>query len=244
MLQGGYWTKTDKFFLKEYKKGVIEDMSKVSSKVDSQKTKYPLHGDDLEGVVLVFIAEYNVLRGEIDVYHHHQKEIMNFVFLVLTAMFGIVGAGLALKPDQLPSIAFIFLFFPFVYTLLSFLYADRTIRIIRIADYLHNYLRRKVDEVTGKHMWQWEIYKRHTTIFSRRLALFLDKVRWGVFLLPSFISVCIFFFFVPSPKQLYQIALIFVDGIAMLLCFVVMFITEETTGIKDKQKVDLDAFTE
>ena len=219
-------------------------MNEVSSIVDSQKTKYPLHGDDLEGVVSVLIAEYNVLRGEIDVYHHHQKEIMNFVFLVLTAMFGIVGAGLALKPEQLPSIAFIFLLFPFVYTLLSFLYADRTIRIIRIADYMHNYLRKKVDEITGEHVWQWEIYKRHTTIFSRRLALVLDKARWLVFLLPSILSICIFFFFVHSPKQPYQIALISADSIAILLCLVVMFITEETTGIKDKQRVDLDAFPE
>ena len=243
MLQGRYWIKTDKNFLKEFKKGVIKDMSKVSSNVDSQKTKYPLHGDDVEGVVLVLIAEYNVLRGEIDVYHHHQKEIMNFAFLVLTAMFGIVGAGLALKSEQLPSIAFIFLLFPFVYTLLSFLYSDRTIRIIRIADYLHNYLRRKIDEVTGEHVWQWEIYKKHTTIFSRRLALVLDKTRWLVFLLPSLLSICIFFFFVPCPKQLYQITLIIIDGITILMCFAVMFITEETTGIEDKQRVDLDAFT-
>lgn len=219
-------------------------MSKVSSKEDSQNTKYPLHGDDLEGVISVFIAEYNVLRGEIDVYHHHQKEIMNFVFLVLTAMFAIVGASLALESKQLPSIAFIFLLFPFVYTLLSFLYADRTIRIIRIADYLHNYLRRKVDEITGEYVWQWEIYKRHTTIFSRRLALVLDKTRWLVFLLPSAISIFIFFSFAPSPIPLHQIALILWDIIAIFVCFAVMFITEETTGIKDKQRVDLDAFHE
>jgi len=219
-------------------------MSEVSSNVDSQKTKYPLHGDDLEGVVSVLIAEYNVLRGEIDVYHHHQNEIINFVFLVLTAMFGIVGAGIALNPEQLKSMAFIFLFFPFVYTLLSSLYADRMIRIIRIADYLHNYLRKKVDEVTGEHVWQWETYKGHTNIFSRRLVLSFDRGRWLVFLLPSIISICIFFFLVPSPEQVYQIALIIGDIIAIVLCLAVMFIVEETTGITNKPRVDLDAFTE
>lgn len=219
-------------------------MNKESSKADCQKTKYPLHREDLEGVTSVLIAEYTILRGEIDLYHHHQKEIMNFVFLVLTAMFGIIGVGIGLNPKQLTSIAFIFLLFPFVYTLLSFLYADRTIRIIRIADYLHNYLRRKVDEVTGERMWQWEIYKRHTTVFNRRLALVLDRVRWLVFVLPSIISILIFFFFIPNPTQVYHISLIIGDAVAILLGFIVMFITEETTGIRGRGRVDLDAFDE
>jgi hypothetical protein len=218
-------------------------MSKISSNVHNQEAKYPLKGDDLEGVVLVLIAEYNALRGEIDVYHHHQKEITNFVFLVLTAMFSILGGGLAFNPEKLSSAAFIFLLFPYVFTLLSFLYADRTIRIIRIADYLHNYLRRKVDEVTGEHAWQWETYKRHTTIFNRILALILDKTRWIVFLLPSLLSICIFFFLVPCKYDLYQINLVLGDSIAIFLSFIVMFITEETSGIKDTQRIDLDKFT-
>jgi hypothetical protein len=114
-----------------------------------------------ERLISLFIAEYNILRKEIDLYHTQQDSIVNFVILIFTAMFGVLGASIAISTSTASktaeSLAFIFLLFPFIYTLLSFFYLDRTLRIIRIADYIHNNLRKKVYDTCGEYVWQWEI---------------------------------------------------------------------------------------
>lgn len=204
--------------------------------------EYPLHGDDLEAIVNVFNAEYKVLRAEIALYHNHQKQTINFVFLVMAAMFGVIGGILAIEDgDFVASIACVFLLFPIVYMFLSLLYADRTLRIIRIADYIHNYLRNKVNMVTGEQVWQWEIYKRRTKIFSRALALFLDRARWAAFLLPSILALVLFFLFDETGiNKTHEYALIVIDGLALITSAAVIFITEETTGIELKPTGDLD----
>src|SRR5438552_185425 len=84
---------------------------------------YPLHGEDLVGVASVLTAEYGALRQEIGRYQDHHHQLMNFAFLVIGAMFGIVAAAPGSgKVDQLRDIAAVFLFFPYLYAVLAVLY--------------------------------------------------------------------------------------------------------------------------
>lgn len=190
--------------------------------------------------VNAIIAEYNVLRKEMDGYHNHQKQIMNFALIVLTAIFTVLGSGIAFNLEALKSAAFIYLLFPFVFTLLEMIYLDRTIRILRIADYIHNCLKKKINELTIKEVWQWEKYKRKTKIFSRKFSLFLDRIRWLIFILSSMVSVGIFFFLECNPIKYYYIILFVFDAFAIIMSIVIIFIAEETTGIKDIEDYSLD----
>lgn len=207
----------------------------------SAALNYPLRGDDLCGMAAIIIAEYDVLRGEIGRYQDHQKQIMNFVFLVVAAMFSVAAAALSSTTrDVISAACTIVLFFPIVFTLLACLYSDRTLRIIRLANYIHNHLRYKAKTVCGERVWQWETYKGHTQIFNRKLALMLDKARWLVFVLPSGVAMGLFFT-LPRPAIHTELGvLLALDACAIVGSVAIMFLTEETTGVQSRSDVDLD----
>src|SRR5947199_6999089 len=95
--------------------------------------RYPLRGEDLVGVASVLNAEYDVMRGEIGRYQDHHKQIMNFTFVIMAAMFALVGGALGsdkVNPDKVSPLLFAF---PPVYLLLACLYSDRTLRILQLA---------------------------------------------------------------------------------------------------------------
>jgi hypothetical protein len=191
----------------------------------------------------VLMAEYEALRREIDIYHEHQKEFMNFNLALTVGMFSLLGGFLALPPSERPvNLYFVFLLFPLVFCLLSLFYTDRTVRIIRIADYLHNYFRPKVNLFTSQNVLQWELYKQKTRIFHRGLTLFLDRARWLTFIFPSLLAAIIFFslhgIIISMPVE---IVLIAVDSAAFCLSFLVIFVTEETSGVANSAQVNLDA---
>jgi hypothetical protein len=184
-------------------------------------------------------AEYNMLRDEIGRYHDHQKQTMNFAFVIMAAMFGIYGAALgSTDTEALARVRPLFLLFPVVYTLLAFIYADRTLRIIRIADYIHNHLRLHANAVSRGQVWQWELYKRHTKLFSRRIALVLDKTRWLVFILPSVVAIVIYLTAVGTIGEK-EIIFTSIDGVITICGLLAMFVTEETTGVRTTRPVDL-----
>lgn len=217
-------------------------MNNKSSDKISKIFEHPLQGNDLQTFVSIYIAEYNALRREIDTYHRHKKEIMNFTFIVLGAMLSIVSAIiLSEDANKTSSIAFIFLLFPFFYLLLSLLYTDRTIRIITVADYINNYLRKEVSKVLGHIVWQWEAYKTwgtsdvKTPIFNTNLRLILDRIRWFFFIIPSLLSLGLFFYYLPASIEIFHIIFIIFDIFIILIGILVMFVTEETTGVKDRE---------
>jgi len=197
-------------------------------------------GGITEGMATVLAMEYESLRREIDIYHEHQKEFMNFNILLTIGMLSLVGAFLALPPGRSSNLNFTFLLFPLIFTLLSLFYTDRTVRIVRIADYLHNYLRPKVNLFTGQKILQWELYKCHTRIFHRGFTLLLDRARWLTFIFPSTVAVTIFCIMNTNPWTSLEIVLISIDAIAIFISLVVMFMTEETTGIHSISPINLD----
>ncbi len=205
--------------------------------------KYPYKGEDLLGISEILIAEYNVLRKEIDLCHEHQKEIMNFLFLVFIAMVSLLGFLITTEMSNIVSI--IFLIFPLIFSLLSLIYTDRTVHILRLADYIHNVLRKKINKICGEKVWQWETYKKHTPPFTKKLTLILDKSRWLIFLFPSIISIIFFFVLMYNEILTYlyfALPLIIFDFIISSFSIYSMLGVEETTGIENREIENLDDF--
>ena len=189
----------------------------------------------------ILIAEFTALRREIEICIEHQKEIMNFSVLTFVAMIGLFGV--AKTRSELGSIAPTFLFFPFIFCLLVLLYADKTVRILRVADYIHNYLRRRVNEtgIWDKDFWLWESYKSHKASYSRKLAMRLDRARWLIFIIPSIIAIGLFFLLygIPCTNKEEIMFLLFLDVVAIIVIICVIPHLEETAPIKDRKPVDL-----
>jgi hypothetical protein len=206
---------------------------------------YPSESNDSVGILQIFIAEYYVLRREIDIYHEHQKEIMNFLFLTLVAMISLFGIIQTEKISQF--VSYVYLLFPLIFCLLTLLYTDRTVRILRIADYIHNYLRKRVAEVCGESVWQWESYKSRTPLIEKKLALVLDRTRWLVFIFPSVLAIVLFWFLSHDDAYLVGniltiLPLLLLDFAVLAVSIWAMFLVEETTGIKTRKLPDLDDF--
>ena len=189
----------------------------------------------------ILVAEFTALRREIEICIEHQKEIMNFSVLTFVAMIGLFGV--AKTRSELESIAPAFLFFPFIFCLLVLLYADKTVRILRVADYIHNYLRRRVNEtgIWDEDFWFWESYKSHKASYSRKLAMRLDRARWLIFIIPSVIAIGLFFLLygIPCINKEEIIFLLFLDVFAIIVIIYVIPHLEETAPIKDRKPVDL-----
>ena len=212
-----------------------------SPKEDGVKETTQLENNrEVEAINDAIIAEYSFLRGEISLYHSHQKQIMNFVFILFVALIGFLGSDVLISNKFIVSFQVITLSAPYFFLLLSLLYADRTVRIIRIADYIHNHLRNKAIENLNFEVWDWENYKRTTKIFNRRLTLFLDKMRWLVFIIPGIMSLLIYLQYSQNSFSTFGSGIKFcLSTLAIFLSLFVMFVTEETKGIKSKNINDI-----
>lgn len=224
------------------------------------KCKYPYRGMDLMGISNVFIAEYNALRRELEIFLEHQKDIMNFSVLVFTAILGLFGILRTQieNEDIFRPASYVFLLFPWIFYLLALLYADKTVRILRIADYLQNHLRKRIIRISGELFWQWELYKMHESfpLKSRNLALLFDRTRWLIFMGPSVMSIILFFGLYYDVKissyrnivnlsnDIIAILLLATNAVAIMLIwkFVIPRL-QETMGVESrKDVVDLDTY--
>lgn len=190
-----------------------------------------------------FMAEYNALRREIELLIEHQKDIMNFSILTIVAMATLFGAIEAKK--ELQPVSYVYLVFPWIFLLLALLYADKTARILRVADYIHNYLRREIIEMCGdENVLQWELYKSNRYSFRRKLALVLDRIRWFIFFIPAFFSFWLFFLLSDDIERPLIDFVILMDFIIFAIFVVIVMIwailpLEETSPIEDRPVVDL-----
>ena len=146
----------------------------------------------------VLIAEYNALRREIELLIGHQKDIVNFTIVAFAAMVGLFGIVTKIGNSNLDDLflffSYVYLAFPFVFLLLAFLYADKSVRILRAAHYIHSDLRDKVSKICGdQDIWHWESYKSREKSLMRITARWLDIIRWFIFILPGFISIALSF---------------------------------------------------
>jgi len=174
----------------------------------------------------VLLAEYRSLREEIGRFQDHQKEIMNFAYVVVLAL-ATAAAAVHDNPKLFRPILF---FIPWAYFLLAAAYTDRTLKILLPADYIHNELRHKLRDALGIDGWGWENFKRRATVFDRQMVWTLDKSRWLVFVVPAAFGAAFFTYksWPPTgPNGLWIAA----DLLALALGFYVMFIVDEAAGI-------------
>jgi hypothetical protein len=213
----------------------------MSESPEASTSRYRRQDSDLIAATSALVAEYQVLRGEIGRYQDHQKQIINFAFVVVGGMLAFAGTmrgGGAF--DLNPKGSIVLLYMPPIFALLAGLYSDRTVRILRLADYINNHLRRKMSSVLDLMVWQWEVYKRAASPISPRLAYGLDKVRWLTFVFPMFAAVALYFAVTSGPITL---AAYFGMGTSLLFLvatMVIMFVAEETYGVANREAANLD----
>lgn len=205
----------------------------------------------VSSTVQAHIAEFNQLRGEINVYHDHQKEEIYFAMIVLGGIFATLVASniTSVFPE-------VFLIFPLILTSLALAYADRTVRILRIATYIHQHLRQNlIRELGTSRVLQWEVFKKHRV--SRRkeeldsakpscfqdrvllwfkrnipeIPLILDVMRVAQFVVPSIFCVLLFVFVNNRPWGVFQFLLVAVSIIIAVLPVYFFVKSEETSGI-------------
>ena len=128
----------------------------------------------------------------------------------------------------------LFLLIPLVYSLLGFLYLDKSIRVIRLADYIHNCLRKQLQDICDSDVWNWEIYKKKTTRFSGAVSTVLDRMRICSFILPSVLSIAAFRIFDNGPLSIWEISLIVISGVSIIGLLVVAAKVQETSGSEDR----------
>lgn len=212
-------------------------------------------------IVQVRIAEFNQLREEINVYHDHQKEEIYFTMLVFGGVFiTLFSTHVTSKYPE------IFLAFPLVFTALAFAYVDRTIRILRIATYIHQYLRENlVQEFGTSKLLQWEVFKKFRVTERKReleslkptsfrgrvlkwfkryvpeLPLVLDVMRVAQFVMPSAFCILLFIFIYNNPWDIPHI-LLTVGATVIAISPIYSFVrAEETSGINLMPRdIDLD----
>lgn len=183
-------------------------------------------------IVEAMLKEYEVLRNEIDVYHGHQEKIMMYSLLTLGALFG----SLSYVRDN--NLSFVFLSFPLLFIIYGYLYADKTVRILRLADYIHNGLRPKLCAYLGINILQWEIYKKECPLFTKDKSIYLDITRWALFIVPGMISLGLYYsYFGGEFNQIFDIILLVIDILLLFLLALFIYNINETKGITSREKV-------
>lgn len=194
------------------------------------------------------IAEYGALRREIELLIEHQKEIMNFSILTFVAMAGLFGivfeTDILSKNEGISQVfPYIYLVFPSIFLLLALLYADKTVRILRAAAYLHSDLRERISRICeDTEVWRWELYKSDKDSFKVTLASRLDWMRWLIFILPSIISIGIFLILnndVIDHIDTKIVIIIILSLYAIIIAYIIWLIPQlqETTPFKDEKSV-------
>ncbi len=183
-----------------------------------------------EKIIDIVLKEYEILRSEIDEYHKQQKDFMNFAILIVGGYVSL----LSMLYINNKSISFPLLVFPMYISSIGLLYLDRTLRIKRIASYIHNYLRYKLINLVNFHILHWEIYKKVTAKHKEvnyLVSRFLDWFRISVFLLPSLISLVTYFVIKNTFSfSWWEITFLIIDIILIFILIIINLFIEETKG--------------
>jgi hypothetical protein len=200
-----------------------------------------LDGQQLSSIVSSMNAEYTALRQEIGRCQDHQKDMMNFAFVLLGATFALIGVTSQLSEPDRRDVGTILLLVPVIYALLACASADRARRMIDLASYLHYDLGRRVRAISGYELWRWETFKSerydHLHRTFKLQAKGLDKARWFIFVLPSLVALFAYFELAGSPSGL-SLGLVCLDAILVVVSIRVLLLTEETSGLRNEQGGD------
>lgn len=202
-------------------------------------------------ITQVHIAEFNQLREEINVYHDHQKEEIYFAMIVLGGVFAAL-----LSQDFISYYLEIFLVFPFIFSSLALAYADRTVRILRVATYIHQHLRENlINNLGTREVMQWEVFKKHRAVTRRQalesidpiciqrkiwlwfkrhtpnLELMLDVMRVAQFVAPSILCILLFSLMYNGTWDVLHLIIVTVSTVVAVTPIYFFIKSEETSGI-------------
>lgn len=196
--------------------------------------------DTARRIVDAMLREYDVLRAEINLYHQQQNQSLNFAML---GMFAVASAFYALLGSRLPDADLfrrvLLLGFPLFVMINGIAFADRSLRIKRIAHYLHSYLRPKlIKNLGGCHVWHWELFKQASHAKAKErgyvLPFTLDLFRMAFFWLATLASLFWYFletdaglsFGCTRPEQI----LLALNAIAFMVFLFASLRIQETKG--------------
>jgi hypothetical protein len=213
----------------------------IMTSIGDEKPADPCATASNDKAVEAILAEYNVLRSEINLYHEQQKQVINYALLTFLAFFTIAttdritsAANNTPVQDFLPNLfPLLILSAPMIIIIFGLLYVDRTIRIRRIASYIDSYMRPLLISYIHCDVWHWEIYKRVTGNEQERtyrLAHLLDKVRLLIFTLPCVLALIIYFTTMVPPRPMAEYVIIACDLAALALLAYVSTSIDETSG--------------
>ncbi|MHB8231844.1 MAG: hypothetical protein ACYDDB_02940 [bacterium] len=175
-----------------------------------------------------YLTEYKSLRDEISLYHQQQKQLMYFALLLIASFLGFIST----KIQWIENNDLILLAMPSFFIILGMMFADRTVRIIRIAHYLDTDLKNRVNNLIGRDVLNWENYKRNTTIVNKKIAKILDQVRWFIFLFPSLLILTIYLQLHGIYRwNLDNIILFMINILFIMGLIIIIFLFEETSGV-------------
>lgn len=190
----------------------------------------------------VVLGEFHSLRAEIGRFQDHQQQILSFGFIV----FGAVAAGIgsALGGSGAPSLDvvlrnfhIVLLVTPFVYLFLGVLFAERTVRILRVGDYIDTNLRPKLEGMAGAGVLGWEAYRRNPQVFSPVLARLLDLGRWAEFAAPIVLCLALLLWAHPGLQPVEKVTVGF-DVLAFVACVALAWAIDESAGVPRATKSD------
>lgn len=178
------------------------------------------------------LAEYNVLREEIKQYHSDRTNYINFSvgltigLVVLISSKDITGSYRSI----------VLILSPFLYSILAFLYIDKSFRVIRIADYIENSLRPRLEQLLNHTIFHWENYKRETEIFPKWVVKSLDRLRLLIFIGPAIGALLAWFIIYYTAASGYEHSIGIAGSLVILFALLLNQMTQETTGAKRKDK--------
>ena len=178
------------------------------------------------------LAEYSVLREEIKQYHSDRTNYVNFAVGLTIGLLVLISS----KDVTASYRSIILVVSPFIYCILSFLYIDKSFRIIRLADYIENSLRLRLENLLNHSIFQWEKYKRETDIFPKWVAKLLDRIRLFIFIGPAIAAIASWFLLYYTTTLGIEHSLGIAGSLVIILVLLLNQFTQETTGARRKTK--------
>ena len=178
------------------------------------------------------LAEYNVLREEIKQYHSDRTNYINFSVGLTIGLVVLISS----KDISGTYRSIVLILSPFIYSILAFLYIDKSFRVIRIADYIENSLRPRLEQLLNHTIFHWENYKRETEIFPKWVAKSLDRLRLLIFIGPAIGALLAWFVIYYTAASGYEHSIGIAGSLVILIALLLNRMTQETTGAKRKDK--------
>lgn len=101
------------------------------------------------------------------------------------------------------------------------------VRILRVADYIHNHLRREIIGICGEEgILQWEFYKSGKS-FKKGLAKFLDRIRWVIFFIPALFSF-VLFYHLSGDLEVFLLSIYCFSSFTLAVLIFIIYPLEET----------------